>query len=126
LTAAGATVREGRAPDLAKWWESFSCCRYHLGRTAQSRFTALFEAMVVDWLKMASFAAVARQCRLSWDQVSGTQERAVRRGRSRRAVAAARRNRGAWLIRGSPRNYETPRGGSRLNCQPDCQPFLPE
>ena len=38
---------------------------------AQSRFTALFEAMVIDWLKVASFAAVARQCRLSWDQVAG-------------------------------------------------------
>ena len=34
---------------------------------AQSRFTALFEAMVIDWLKVASFAAVARQCRLSWE-----------------------------------------------------------
>ena len=30
---------------------------------AQSRFTALFEAMVIDWRKVASFAAVARQCR---------------------------------------------------------------
>ena len=56
---------------------------------AQSRFTALFEAMVIDWLRVASFAAVARQCRLSWDQVAGIQERAVRRGLSRRAVAAA-------------------------------------
>ena len=56
---------------------------------AQSRFTALFEAMVIDWLKVASFAAVARQCRLSWDQVAGIQERAVRRGLSRRPVATA-------------------------------------
>ena len=56
---------------------------------AQARFTALFEAMVIDWLKVASFAAVARQCRLSWDQVAGIQARAVRRGLSRRAVAAA-------------------------------------
>ena len=56
---------------------------------AQSRFTALFEAMVIDWLKVASFSAVARQCRLSWDQVAGIQERAVRRGLSRRPVAAA-------------------------------------
>ena len=53
---------------------------------AQSRFT---EAMVIDWLRVASFAAVARQCRFSWDQVAGIQERAVRRGLSRRAVAAA-------------------------------------
>ena len=42
-----------------------------------------------DWLKVASFAAVARQCRLSWDQVAGIQERAVRRGLSRRPAAAA-------------------------------------
>ncbi len=56
---------------------------------AQSRFTALFEAMVIDWLKVASFSAVARQCRLSWDQVAGIQERAVRRGLSRRPLAAA-------------------------------------
>ena len=32
---------------------------------------------------------MARQCRLSWDQVAGIQARAVRRGLSRRAVAAA-------------------------------------
>ena len=56
---------------------------------AQSRFMALFEAMVIDWLSVASFAAGARQCRLSWDQVAGIQEQAVRRGLSRRAVAAA-------------------------------------
>ena len=31
---------------------------------AQSRFTALFEVMVIEWLKVASIAAVARRCRL--------------------------------------------------------------
>ena len=30
-----------------------------------SRFTALFEALVIDWLKEASFFAVARQLSLS-------------------------------------------------------------
>jgi transposase len=49
-----------------------------------SRFTALFEALVIDWLKEASFSAVARQLSLSWDQVAGIQERAVRRGLARR------------------------------------------
>jgi len=49
-----------------------------------SRFTALFEALVIDWLREASFAAVARQLRLSWDQVAGIQDRAVRRGLARR------------------------------------------
>ena len=54
-----------------------------------SRFTALFEAMVIDWLKAASFTAVASQCRLSWDQVAGIQERAVARGLARRRTAVA-------------------------------------
>jgi transposase len=49
-----------------------------------SRFTALFEALVIDWLRECSFAAVARQLRMSWDQVAGIQNRAVHRGLSRR------------------------------------------
>jgi transposase len=49
-----------------------------------SRLTALFEALVIDWLREASFAAVARQLRLTWDQVAGIQDRAVRRGLARR------------------------------------------
>jgi len=50
----------------------------------KSRFTALFEAFVIDWLKEASFSAVARQLSLSWDQVGGIQDRAVRQGLARR------------------------------------------
>ena len=49
-----------------------------------SRFTALFEALAIDWLLEASFAAVARKLRLSWDEVSGIQARAVTRGLARR------------------------------------------
>ena len=49
-----------------------------------SRFTALFEGLVIDWLLEASFAAVARQLRLTWDEVAGIQDRAVRRGLARR------------------------------------------
>ena len=49
-----------------------------------SRFTAFFEALVIDWLREASFTAVARQVGLSWDQVAGIQDRAVRRGLARR------------------------------------------
>ncbi|NNE33717.1 MAG: ISL3 family transposase [Rhodothermales bacterium] len=56
-----------------------------------SRFTALFEALVIDWLREASFAAVARQIGLSWDQVAGIQERAVRRGLARREHRYPRR-----------------------------------
>lgn len=55
-----------------------------------SRFTALFEALVIGWLHEASFAAVARQLRLSWDQVSGIQDRAVRRGLARRSLMSPR------------------------------------
>ena len=41
------------------------------------------------WRGLASFAAVARQCRLSWNQVAGVGVRAVERGLSRRTVATA-------------------------------------
>lgn len=50
-----------------------------------ARFTALFEALVIDWLRVASVAAVARQLRLSWDEVAAIQARAVRRGLARRS-----------------------------------------
>lgn len=49
-----------------------------------SRFTALFECLVIDWLKEASVLAVARLIGISWDEASGIQERAVRRGLARR------------------------------------------
>jgi transposase len=50
-----------------------------------ARFTALFEALVIDWLQVSSFAAVARRLGLSWDEVDGIQARAVQRGVARRA-----------------------------------------
>ena len=53
-----------------------------------SRFTAMFEAMVIDWLLEASISAVARQLRVSWDEAAGIQGRAVVRGLARRAVKA--------------------------------------
>ncbi len=56
-----------------------------------SRFTALFEALVIDWLHEASVTAVARQLRLSWDAVDGVMGRAVRRGLARRQAMAATR-----------------------------------
>jgi transposase len=49
-----------------------------------SRFTALYEALVIDWLQEASIAAVARLLGLSWDEVDGIMARAVGRGLSRR------------------------------------------
>ncbi len=58
---------------------------------AGSRFTALFEALVIDWLGAASISAVARLLDLSWDQVSGVMERAVKRGLKRRGPASGSR-----------------------------------
>ena len=51
---------------------------------AGSRFTALFEALAIDWLRAASQQAVADRLSLSWDEVHGIQERAVKRGLERR------------------------------------------
>jgi transposase len=56
-----------------------------------SRFTALFEALVIDWLHEASIAAVARQFGLSWEAVAGIMTRAVRRGLARRRPQLAAR-----------------------------------
>lgn len=56
-----------------------------------SGFTALFEALVIDWLREASISAVSRQLDLTWDQVNGVMERAVRRGLARRRLEVPRR-----------------------------------
>lgn len=48
------------------------------------RFTALFESLAIDWLKEASIAAVARRLHVSWDELDGIMQRAVRRGLARR------------------------------------------
>jgi transposase len=56
-----------------------------------SRFTALFERVVIDWLKEASFSAVARRLGLTWDEVDGIMARAVERGLRRRGACEPRR-----------------------------------
>lgn len=56
-----------------------------------SRFTALFEALVIDWMREASLSATARRLRMTWDQVAGIMDRAVARGLSRRRTMAASR-----------------------------------
>jgi len=53
---------------------------------ASSRFTALFEALAIEWLKEASQQAVGEQLGLSWDEIHGILERAVKRGLARRRV----------------------------------------
>lgn len=55
-----------------------------------ARFTALFEALAIDWMKHAPIAAVAERLRLSWDEAAGIQARAVARGLPRRQTAPAR------------------------------------
>ena len=50
-----------------------------------SRFTVLFEALIIDWLKqVASVTAVAQLLGLTWHEVDGVQRRAVRPGLARR------------------------------------------
>jgi transposase len=56
---------------------------------AGSGFTALFEALVIDWLREASISAVSRQLGLSWNAIDGVMRRAVRRGLERRDREAA-------------------------------------
>jgi len=51
-----------------------------------SGFTALMEALIIDWLQEASIQAVARRMDLSWDQIDGVMQRAVRRGLARRKL----------------------------------------
>jgi transposase len=51
---------------------------------AGARFTALFEALAIDWLKAASQKAVAELLDLTWDEIHGIMERAVKRGLKRR------------------------------------------
>jgi transposase len=53
-----------------------------------SGFTAMFVALVFDWLKEASTSAVTRLVGLSWNAVDGIMQRAVERGLSRRSVSA--------------------------------------
>ena len=56
-----------------------------------SRFTALFEGLAIEWMKVASQKAVGQQLRLSWDEVHAVQDRAVRRGLERRKAEPVQR-----------------------------------
>jgi len=55
-----------------------------------SRFTALFESLAIAWLKAASQKAVGEQLGLSWDEIHGIMERAVKRGLQRRQADPVR------------------------------------
>jgi transposase len=56
----------------------------------KSRFTALFEALAIDWMKQAAIATVAERLALSWDEAAAIQARAVTRGLARRAETPTR------------------------------------
>ena len=56
-----------------------------------SSFTALFEALVIDWLKEASIQAVSRQLKLSWNAIDGIMQRAISRGMERRKAVSPER-----------------------------------
>ncbi len=51
-----------------------------------SKFTLLFERLVIDWLQDAAVAAVSRRLKLGWEATWGIAERAVRRGLERREL----------------------------------------
>jgi transposase len=51
-----------------------------------SRFTALFECLVIDWMGEAGRSAAARQLGLSWSEANGIMQRAVDRGLIRRTA----------------------------------------
>jgi transposase len=72
-------------------------CEQHADRVAEiawaaphGRFTAMFERLVIDWLGAASQQAVADRIGLSWDEVHGIMERAVKRGLARREAEPIR------------------------------------
>lgn len=56
-----------------------------------SGYTALFEALVIDWLHEASIRAVARQLRVSWSSIDRIMARAVARGMARRETVSPER-----------------------------------
>ena len=51
---------------------------------AGSHFTALLEALAIDWLRAASQKAVGERLGLSWEEIHGILQRAVKRGLERR------------------------------------------
>lgn len=53
-----------------------------------SRFTALFERLAIDWMTEAGRSATARQLDLSWAEADGIMQRAVDRGLARRPAQA--------------------------------------
>jgi transposase len=53
-----------------------------------SGYTALFESLVIDWLKISTTQALRLRMGLSWNAVDGIMQRAVKRGLARREVVS--------------------------------------
>ena len=73
--------KHGVRPVLVSWAES------------GSRFTVLFESLVLGWLQETTVSGVAKQMRLDWDSVHRIQRRAVERGLKRRPISSRYYNR---------------------------------
>ncbi len=58
---------------------------------ARSRFTLLFERLAIDVLGQCDVTGATRILRISWDEAWGIMERAVTRGRQRKAPKGVRR-----------------------------------
>ena len=58
---------------------------------ARSRFTLLFERLAIDVLGQCDVSGATKILRISWDEAWGIMERAVKRGRSRKAPKVVRR-----------------------------------
>ena len=56
-----------------------------------SGYTALFESLDIDWLKIATTKALQQRLSLSWNAVDGIMQRAVKRGLARRGIIAPTR-----------------------------------
>ncbi|MFZ4795145.1 MAG: helix-turn-helix domain-containing protein, partial [Blastocatellia bacterium] len=48
------------------------------------QFAELYEALTISWLKVATVKAVSDQMKITWDEVLGIMERAVKRGLAKR------------------------------------------
>jgi len=57
----------------------------------RSRFTLLFERLAIDVLSQCDVSGATRILRISWDEAWGLMQRAVKRGRERKAARIVRR-----------------------------------
>lgn len=56
-----------------------------------SGFTVRMESLIIDWLLESSISAVARRMHLTWDEIDGVKQRAVKRGLEHREIEVIRR-----------------------------------